>query len=186
MPYQRNRLSPSRCGHNKFSPTKAESPNIIDPLAGSYFVEKLTLELEKGCWEYFDRIDAMGGMVAAIENGFPQKEIQEAAYQYQKAVENKEKVVVGVNAFITEDASPIETLTIDSQVAERQMNRLREIRSGRSQASVHACLGELRQAASGAENLMPHFLRCVREYATLGEMCDVLRSVFGTYVEPIF
>ena len=128
----------------------------------------------------------MGGMIAAIECGFPQKEIQEAAYQYQKAVENKEKIVVGVNAFITEDASPIETLTIDSQVAERQVNRLREIRSSRSQARVHSSLRDLRQAASGTENLMPHFIQCVREYATLGEICDVLRSVFGTYVEPVF
>ena len=161
-------------------------PKVIDPLAGSYFVEKLTLELEKGCWEYFDKIDAMGGMIAAIESGFPQKEIQEAAYQYQKAVENKEKIVIGVNAFVTEDANPIETLTIDSQVADRQVNRLREIRSSRSQARVHLNLRALRQAASGTENLMPHFIQCVREYATLGEICDVLRSVFGAYMEPVF
>jgi methylmalonyl-CoA mutase, N-terminal domain len=160
--------------------------HTVDPLAGSYFVEKRTLELETGCWEYFDKIDAMGGMVAAIENCFPQKEIQEAAYQYQKAVESREKIVVGVNAFVTQEETPIETLTIDSQVAERQINRLREIRLSRSQSRVHASLDDLRQAASGTENLMPHFLQCVREYATLGEMCDVLRSVFGTYVEPIF
>jgi methylmalonyl-CoA mutase N-terminal domain/subunit len=160
--------------------------HTVDPLAGSYFVENRTLELEKGCWEYFDKIDAMGGMVAAIENCFPQKEIQEAAYQYQKAVESRAKIVVGVNAFVTEEESPIETLTIDSQVAERQINRLREIRLSRSQSRVHASLRDLRQAASGTENLMPHFLQCVREYATLGEICDVLRSVFGTYVEPVF
>jgi methylmalonyl-CoA mutase N-terminal domain/subunit len=160
--------------------------NTVDPLAGSYFVEKLTLELEKGCWEYFERIDAMGGMVAAIEKCFPQKEIQEAAYQYQKAVENKEKIIVGVNAFCTEEDRPIETLYIDSHVAERQINRLRELRTRRSQSRVESSLHDLHQAASGTDNLMPHFIQCVREYATLGEICDVLRTVFGTYSEPIF
>jgi len=160
--------------------------NTVDPLAGSYYVETLTREMEQGCWDYFEKIDAMGGMVRAIECCFPQRDIQDAAYQYQRAVERKEKLIVGVNEFRTEEESGIETLAIDSDVAAKQRMRLQEVRASRNTASVQQALEDLRRAAVGTDNLMPHFIRCARQYATLGEMCDVLRSVFGTYTEPIF
>ena len=160
--------------------------NTVDPLAGSYYVETLTREMEQGCWDYFEKIDAMGGMVRAIESCFPQREIQDAAYQYQRAVERKEKLIVGVNEFCTEDESGIETLAIDSDVAAKQKARLQEVRASRSASSVQQALEDLRRAAAGTDNLMPQFINCARQYATLGEMCDVLRSVFGTYTEPIF
>src|SRR4029077_10702135 len=98
--------------------------NTVDPLAGSYFLERLTLDMEKGCWEYFERLDALGGMVAAIETGFPQREIQDAAYEYQKAIESKEKIIVGVNDFIVENEPPIDILLIDESVAPQQIGRL--------------------------------------------------------------
>ncbi|MFN8007932.1 MAG: methylmalonyl-CoA mutase family protein [Terriglobia bacterium] len=160
-------------------------PEMIDPLAGSYYVERLTLDFEQGCWEYFEKIDAMGGMVAAIEQGYPQKEIQDASYQYQKAVEARKQIVVGVNAFASEDELPIETLSIDSGVAERQTARLREVRSSRNPSAVATSLQALQRAASGNDNLMPFLIQCVRDYATLGEICDVLRSIFGIYEEPL-
>jgi methylmalonyl-CoA mutase, N-terminal domain len=166
--------------------TESGVTQTVDPLAGSYYVETLTREMEQGCWEYFEKIDAMGGMIAAIENCFPQKEIQEASYQYQRAVERHEKIIVGVNEFLSQEAPRIETLYIDSDVTEKQKARLRTVRGSRNQAAVQQSLERLRQAASGDDNLMPHFMTCVREYATLGEICEVLRSVFGTYVEPIF
>jgi methylmalonyl-CoA mutase N-terminal domain/subunit len=160
--------------------------NTVDPLAGSYYVETLTREMEQGCWEYFEKIDAMGGMVRAIEYCFPQREIQDAAYQYQRAVERKEKLIVGVNEFRVEEETGIDTLAIDSEVATKQKVRLQEVRASRNGAGVHQALADLRRAAEGTDNLMPHFINCARYYATLGEMCDVLRSVFGTYTEPIF
>ncbi|HXJ91807.1 MAG TPA: methylmalonyl-CoA mutase family protein [Terriglobia bacterium] len=161
-------------------------PNTVDPLAGSYFVEKLTLETERACWNYFDRIDALGGMVAAIEKGFPQREIHEAAYAYQQQLERKEKIMVGVNEFVSEEKRPIEILVIDEAVAHRQSEKLAELRRTRNNARVQSALGALGSAAGTDENLMPYILECVRAYATLGEMCDVLRRVFGTYEEPAF
>jgi methylmalonyl-CoA mutase, N-terminal domain len=158
----------------------------VDPLAGSYFVEKLTLETERACCEYFDKIDAMGGMVAAIERGYPQKEIHEAAYAYQKAVERKEKIIVGVNEFVTQEERPIEILVIDNEAARGQTRKLQELRGRRDQAHVNSTLDALAGAASTDRNLMPYILECVRAYATLGEMCDALRKVFGTYEEPAF
>jgi len=160
--------------------------NTVDPLAGSYFVETLTKEMEKGCWEYFEKIDAMGGMIAAIENCFPQREIQDAAYRYQQAIERGEQIIVGVNKFTSEEPASIETLSIEAEVAQKQRLRLKEVRASRSQSSVDQCLSDLRHAAIGNDNLMPPLMRCAMEYATLGEICDVLRSVFGTHVEPIF
>jgi methylmalonyl-CoA mutase, N-terminal domain len=160
--------------------------HTIDPLGGSYFVEKLTLETERACREYFDKIDALGGMVAAIEKNFPQREIHEAAYAYQQALERKEKVIVGVNDFVTEEKRPIEILVIDERVAERQRHKLAELKKKRDGARVASALEALRSAASTDQNLMPYILECVRAYATLGEMCDVLRRVFGTYEEPAF
>jgi methylmalonyl-CoA mutase N-terminal domain/subunit len=160
--------------------------NTVDPLAGSYFVEKLTTETERACYRYFDQIDALGGMVAAIEKGFPQKEIHEAAYAYQRAVERKEAVIVGVNEFVTEEERPITLLVIDENVARVQRQKLEELRKRRDNLRVKAALEALGSAASTDANLMPYILEAVRAYATSGEMCDVLRRVFGTYEEPPF
>jgi methylmalonyl-CoA mutase, N-terminal domain len=161
--------------------------NTVDPLAGSYFVERLTLDMEQGCWDYFERLDAMGGMVAAIERGFPQREIQDAAYEYQRAIERKEKIIVGVNDFVVENEPPIDILLIDESVAEQQINRLRKLRETRDNGRVRDSLSSLRDAAvSNQANLMPYILECVRAYATLGEICDELRGVYGVYEEPTF
>jgi methylmalonyl-CoA mutase, N-terminal domain len=165
---------------------ESEVTNTVDPLAGSYFLEKLTLEMEQGCWDYFKKIDAMGGMVAAIENGFPQREIHEAAYRYQHAVERREKIIVGVNDYVVEEKAPLETLYIDQEVSRRQITRLRDLKTSRSDSAVQESLQSLRRAARSNDNLMPHFIACARSYVTLGEMCDTLRAVFGTYVEPSF
>jgi methylmalonyl-CoA mutase N-terminal domain/subunit len=160
--------------------------NTVDPLAGSYFVEKLTTETERACYRYFDKIDAQGGMVAAIEKGFPQKEIHDAAYAYQQSVERKEAIIVGVNDFVTEEDRPITILVIDENVARLQRQKLADLRKRRDNLRVHAALAALGGAASTDANLMPYILEAVRAYATLGEMCDVLRRVFGTYEEPAF
>jgi methylmalonyl-CoA mutase N-terminal domain/subunit len=160
--------------------------NTVDPLAGSYFVEKLTLETERACYDYFQKIDAMGGMVAAIERGYPQKEIHDAAYAYQQAVERREKIIVGVNDYVMDEERPIPILVIDESVARRQREKLEELRRTRDSTRVQATLEFLGSAASTDTNLMPYILECVRAYGTLGEMCDVLRKVFGTYEEPAF
>ena len=160
--------------------------NTVDPLGGSYFMEKLTLETERACYEYFHKIDALGGMVAAIEKGFPQREIHEAAYAYQRQLERKEKLIVGVNEFVTEEKRPIDILVIDEGVAEAQRRKLAELRKQRDNARVQSSLEALGSAASTDRNLMPFILECVRRYATLGEMCDVLRGAFGIYEEPAF
>jgi methylmalonyl-CoA mutase, N-terminal domain len=160
--------------------------NTADPLAGSYFVERLTLETERACYEYFSKIDALGGMVAAIERGFPQQEIHDAAYAYQQALERKEKVVVGVNDFVTEEKRPIELLVIDENVARHQRQKLAALKTRRDNSRVESTLEALASAAPTGQNLMPYILECVRAYSTLGEMCDVLRRVFGTYEEPAF
>jgi len=156
----------------------------IDPLGGSYFLETLTGDLEKACCEYFERIDAMGGMVVAIERGYPQREIQEAAYRFQKLVDSKEKIVVGVNEFVVEEEPPVDLLEIDSEAEDRQCAKLRELRAHRDGDRVRRNLDGLKQAAGRDENLMPPILECVRSYATLGEMCDAFREVFGEYREP--
>jgi len=161
--------------------------NTIDPLGGSYFVERLTRDMEQGAYQYFSRIDAMGGMIAAIERGFPQKEIHDSAYQYQKAVERKEKIIVGVNEYVMEK-EPIEApiLVIDESVAELQRERLKKLRAERNDLEVKRTLKALQDGASSGENTMPLLLDCVRAYATLGEMCDALKDVFGVYQEPAF
>ena len=163
--------------------------NTVDPLGGSYFIEKLTTELEEEAWEYFRRIDAMGGMVEAIEAGFPQKEIQESAYQYQKAVERGEKVIVGVNEYQMEgdDLGEPNILQIDESVAELQAERLRRLRAERDNAAAQRALDALRRGAEDPrENTMPLLIECARADCTLGEMCDALRPVFGEYQEPAF
>jgi methylmalonyl-CoA mutase N-terminal domain/subunit len=165
----------------------------VDPLAGSYFLERLTLDMEKGAFEYFEKLDAMGGMVQAIERGYPQKEIAEASYQYQRAVERKEKIIVGVNEFTMEEEPP-PILYIDESVAEHQSRKLKHLRETRSNDEVRRRLDNLKQAASqepqlessgkiSSANTMPYILEAVRAYATVGEICHALREVFGTYEE---
>jgi methylmalonyl-CoA mutase N-terminal domain/subunit len=157
--------------------------NVVDPLGGSYFVEKLTREMEEGALKYWETIDRMGGMVEAIELGYPQKEIAEASYQFQRAVEGREKIIVGVNEFIQEDEDPIEILYIDDTAAERQLARLAELKKSRDNDQVRRTLDALRDTARGTGNTMPAILDCVRAYATVGEMCDALREVWGEYEE---
>ena len=157
--------------------------NTADPLAGSYFVEKLTNDIEQEALEYFRKIDAMGGMVAAVERGFPQREIQEAAFQFQKAVDRKEKIVVGVNEYVM-DESPFPILYIDESVGESQTASVQKLKAARDNARVARCLEDLKQAARGTRNVMEPILDCARAYATLGEMCDALRDVWGEYIEP--
>src|SRR5580700_190758 len=156
--------------------------NTVDPLGGSYFVETLTNEVEAGAWDYIGKIDALGGMVAAIERAYPQREIAEAAYMYQMAVDRKEKIIVGVNDYVAEEKG-IEILQIDETVAERQAVRLRKLRAERSDEEVERRLDALRKAAAGTANLMPHIYDAVKAYATLGEICDAMREVFGIYEE---
>jgi methylmalonyl-CoA mutase N-terminal domain/subunit len=156
--------------------------NTVDPLGGSYFVEALTNEVEAGAWDYIRRIDAMGGMVKAIEKSYPQREIAEASYRYQMAVDKKEKIIVGVNDFVTPE-KPLEILQIDETVAHRQAERLRKLRADRSSAEVERRLAALRKASESSENLMPYIYEAVKAYATLGEICEAMRAVFGPYEE---
>ncbi len=163
--------------------------NTVDPLGGSYFIEKLTTELEEEAWEYFRRIDALGGMVEAIEVGFPQKEIQESAYQYQRAVERGEKIIVGVNEYqmAGDDLGEPNILQIDETIGQLQEARLRKLRAERDSAAAHRALDALRRVAEDATvNTMPLLIDCARADCTLGEMCDALRPVFGEYQEPAF
>ncbi|HEY3929479.1 MAG TPA: methylmalonyl-CoA mutase family protein [Candidatus Koribacter sp.] len=170
--------------------------NTVDPLGGSYFVERFTLDMEKGAFDYFDKLDAMGGMVKAIEKGFPQKEIAEASYQFQRAAEAREKVIVGANEFAVEEKSP-ETLYIGEGVAEAQTRKLKALRSRRDNAAVQRALDALKKAAAqepqagrdgqiSPANTMPFILDAVKAYVTVGEICDALRSVYGTYEESAF
>jgi methylmalonyl-CoA mutase, N-terminal domain len=158
----------------------------IDPLGGSYFVEKLTSDMERETYEYFDRIDQMGGMVQAIELGFPQKEIAESAYRFQQAVDRREKVIVGVNEYVASEETPVPTLYIDEEAADRQIAKLERLRRERDNDRVRVALDAVRKAAEGSDNLMYPLLDAVRAYATVGEMCDALREVWGEYVEPAF
>ncbi|HEX6771727.1 MAG TPA: methylmalonyl-CoA mutase family protein [Acidobacteriaceae bacterium] len=166
--------------------------NTVDPLGGSYFVERLTKDMEDGAFEYFRKLDAMGGMVKAIEHGFPQKEVAEASYAYQRAVEKKEKIIVGVNEFVMNE-TPQEILYIDETARDRQTAKLKKLRAERSKENVDRTLKALRAAAAeepravrgqlSAANTMPYILDCVRAYATVGEICAALRDVMGTYTE---
>ncbi len=157
--------------------------NMVDPLGGSYFIERLTLDMEEGAYKYFDTIDRMGGMVEAVEQGFPQREIAEASYRFQQAVEKGEKQIVGVNAFVEADEVPMPILYIDDTAAEAQTARLGQVRARRDQARVESALRHLQEAARGTDNTMYPLLDCVRAYATVGEMCDALRDVWGEYEE---
>ncbi len=156
--------------------------STVDPLGGSYFVEALTNEVESGAWDYIRKIDSMGGMVAAIERSYPQREIAEASYRYQMELDKKEKLMVGVNDFVSEER-PLDILQIDETVTHRQAARLNKLRADRSQEAVTRTLAALRKAAQSQENLMPSICAAVKAYATLGEICEALRQVFGSYEE---
>jgi methylmalonyl-CoA mutase N-terminal domain/subunit len=155
----------------------------VDPLGGAWFLERLTRDMEIGALEYIETVDRMGGMVAAIEQGFPQGEIADSAYRFQQAVDRKETIVVGVNEFTRTDDRPIEILYIDEHAAERQIARLDRVRRQRDRGRVERALASLRSAAGSTTNLMPPILEAVRSYATLGEMCDALRDVWGEHEE---
>jgi methylmalonyl-CoA mutase N-terminal domain/subunit len=157
--------------------------DVVDPLGGSYCIERLTADLEAEARRQFDAIDGMGGMVAAIEAGYPQREIAESAYRDQQAVESKARTIVGVNAFESARHEPLATLYIDETAEQEQRAALDRLRRERDGNRVTAALGELRVAASGRENTMPRLLDAVRAYATVGEMCDALRQVWGEYEE---
>jgi len=168
----------------------------VDPLGGSYFLERLTLDMEKGAFDYFDKLDAMGGMVAAIEKGYPQKEIAEASYQFQRATEAREKITVGANEFVVEEPSP-HILYIGEEVAQAQTRKLNALRARRSNDEVRRCLDALRKAAAqepragdngqvSPANTMPFIVDAVKAYATVGEICEALRDVYGTYTETAF
>ncbi len=159
--------------------------NTVDPLGGSFFVESLTNSIEQEAWDYIKKIDEMGGMVKAIELGYPQREIQESSYWYQKAMERKEKIIVGVNEFVMEEKEKIPILYIDESVAERQLERLREVKKERNSSKVKETLSNLKKAVADDENLMPYILDCVKVYCTLGEIMDALREMWGTYQEPV-
>jgi methylmalonyl-CoA mutase, N-terminal domain len=159
--------------------------NTVDPLGGSFFIEELTNRMEQGCMEYFEKIDQFGGMVEAIEAGFPQREIWDAAYQYQRAVDSKEKIVVGVNAYQMEQEDPYEILYIDESITADHLAGLNKIRRERDNAAVKSSLEALRNGAKDPNvNTMPLLIDCVRAYASVGEISDALRDVFGTYQEP--
>jgi methylmalonyl-CoA mutase N-terminal domain/subunit len=159
--------------------------NAVDPLGGSYFLEALTNKMEKGTLDYFERIDAMGGMVDAVEKGFPQREIQESAYQYQKALERGDQTIVGVNKYAMEDEpQEVPIMVIDESVRNHQVERLEQARSQRDQGAVSRTLDALRKAAQSGHNTMPATIDAVREYATLGEICSALRDIYGVYEEP--
>ena len=156
---------------------------VVDPLAGSYFVEYLTDEMERRAQDYIRRIDELGGIIRAVEEHYPQKEIAESAYRYQREVEQKDRLIVGVNAFKTDSSAKIPLLKIEEEVHREQVARLQALKGERSQAAVDAALAKVEAAARGTDNLMPPVLEAVKAYATLGEVCDVFRRVWGEYRE---
>jgi methylmalonyl-CoA mutase N-terminal domain/subunit len=162
--------------------------NSIDPLGGSYYVEDLTNRIEAQAYEYFERIDQLGGMVEAIKQNFPQREIADAAFRYQTEVERGERVVVGVNRYVLEDETPLEILKIDAALEGEQIERVTALKGRRDSAAVQARLGALKEAsAREGVNLMPVILDAARDYVTMGEMCDAWREVWGTWREtPVF
>ncbi len=161
--------------------------NTVDPLGGSWYIESLTEKMIDGCFDYFDKIDGFGGMVEAVEAGFPQREIQESAYQYQKAVERGEQTIVGVNKYVMdEEASKVDILQIDEKVRDHQLLRLEHVKSVRDAGAVSASLDKLKKTAHENENTMPAIIEAVAAYATVEEICVALRDVYGIYEEPSF
>lgn len=159
--------------------------DTIDPLAGSYAVEALTNEVEARAWEYIHKIDELGGMIRAIESGYVQREIQESAYQYQKSIESKEQILVGVNEFIAEEKVPFEILKLNPELEKTQVRRVQQLRARRDAEAVKTALTRLKKVAQGSDNLMPAILDAVKCYSTLGEISHALREVFGEYREAI-
>ncbi|NIO05377.1 MAG: methylmalonyl-CoA mutase [Proteobacteria bacterium] len=157
--------------------------NTVDPLAGCYFIEALTNRIEEDAWDYIRKIDDLGGMVKAIEKGYPQNETAESAYTYQKQIDSGEKTLIGVNKYVT-DHPPIPIWRMDPAIEKKQLERLKAVKTSRDNKRVRKCLEEIRKAAEGNENLMPLIIDAVREYATLQEICDVFRQVFGIYRDP--
>ncbi|MCW5959620.1 MAG: methylmalonyl-CoA mutase family protein [Pyrinomonadaceae bacterium] len=161
--------------------------NTVDPLGGSYYLESLTQKMVDGCFDYFDKIDGFGGMVEAVEAGFPQREIQESAYQYQKAVERKEQTIVGVNKYVMDDEiHRTDILKIDETVRDHQLERLDRVKQTRDNGAVANVLEKLKKGAKENVNLMPLTIEAVKEYATVEEICTALRDVYGIYEEPAF
>ena len=158
--------------------------NTIDPLAGSYFIESLTNEIEEKAWEYIEKIDAMGGMIAAIEKGYPQMEIADAAYKFQRQIDAKEKIMVGVNKYVTEAQHAVPLVEIDEKVGEEQIQRLRNVRRKRDSRAVAQSLADIRTACKTGANVMPHCIEAVKNLATQQEICDVYREVYGEYRDP--
>lgn len=159
--------------------------NTVDPLGGSYYVEALTKKMEEGAYAYFKKLDEMGGMVSAIEKGFPQREIKDAAYAYQKEIDGKERIIVGLNEFVTEEKTAIKVFKIDEDTAKRQIQRLKNVKKKRDEKRLQKAMGDLKKAAASNGNLMPLLIEVVKAYGTLGEICDGLKEVFGVYEEPI-
>jgi methylmalonyl-CoA mutase N-terminal domain/subunit len=164
--------------------------NTIDPVAGSYAIEHLTNEIEQGAVDYISKIDAMGGMLRAIESGFVQGEIQKAAYDFQRAVESKDQIIVGVNDFIAPSPGEnggrtIPTLRIEPEIEHSQIARLKALRAKRDSTKTQSALAELQRRAGTTENLLPAILTAVESYATVGEISDALRGVFGEYQESV-
>jgi methylmalonyl-CoA mutase N-terminal domain/subunit len=157
--------------------------DTADPLAGSYAIEELTNQIEEQAEEYLQKIDAMGGMLRAIETGYVQREIQESAYRYQRAIESQEEIVVGMNRFQIESERPVGVLRIDPALEQAQVERVRELRARRDSRAVDEALGELERAAATTENLLPRILASVEAYATVGEISNTLRRVWGEYRE---
>jgi methylmalonyl-CoA mutase N-terminal domain/subunit len=163
------------------------APNTIDPLGGSYFLETLTDEMERAAYEYFARIDELGGMVEAIKQNFPQREIADASFAYQREVDEGKRIVVGVNDYVVDDEAEIHTLRIDPQLERKQRGRVEATRAARDSAEVERTLAALKAAAATEANLMPHILDCARARGTEGEMVSALQEVFGSYTEqPVF
>ncbi|GIW54110.1 MAG: methylmalonyl-CoA mutase [Nitrospiraceae bacterium] len=164
---------------------ESEVTNTVDPLGGSYYVEALTNRLEEGAREYFRQLDAMGGMVKAIERGYPQREILEASQRYQREVEQNERIIVGVNEYVEQETRPIPILRISPEVEREQVARLSDLRKTRDSFKMAGALEELQEAAACSENVMPYLIEAVKAKATLGEICAALKEVFGTYREPV-
>jgi len=161
--------------------------DVVDPFAGSYFIEHMTDWMEKECFAYFDQIEKEGGVLAGIESGYFQKEIARSAFHYQQAVETKDEIIVGINEFVMPDQKiEIPVLKIGREVEDRQKKSLAEVRARRDQSQVDKALQQLRKAAENKENMMPHLVEAVKTYATLGEMCEVLKAVHGEYREPVY
>ena len=161
--------------------------NTIDPLGGSYYLEHLTSELERQAYAYFERIEQLGGVIAAIEDNFMQREIAEASYRYQAEVEASQRIIVGVNRYQLDDEAPVEILRIDPALEQQQIERVQAVRGRRDSAAVETALAELKRAAEGDRNLMEPIIDAARLYVTMGEMCDVLREAWGTWREtPVF